>query len=353
MVKEKIKVLVVEDSIAARMFLVQLLRSDADLEVIGTAKNGREALEFVTKETPDVILMDIHMPEMDGYEATRRIMESRPVPIVICSASTKLGEALTGFRLMEAGAVACVEKPVGQEHEDFHAVTELLLQTVKLMSEVKVVRRWRRDGREKMKPLSAPIKQASRKIEVIGIGASTGGPPVLQMILSALPKEFPVPLLIVQHIAPGFVVGLAEWLNQTTGMKVHIAAHGMVAVPGHVYLAPDDFHLASRSGGILMLDRQPLESGLRPAVGHLFHSLAEVYGAGAVGVLLTGMGKDGASELKRMKDRGAITIAQDRETSVVHGMPGEAIALDAATYILPADRIAGALTLMTNQHQEF
>jgi two-component system chemotaxis response regulator CheB len=165
-----------------------------------------------------------------------------------------------------------------------------------------------------------------------------------------LPKEFPVPLLIVQHIASGFLSGLADWLNQTTGLKVHIAAHGKQPVPGHVYLAPDDFHLAVRTGGVLALNRGELESGLRPSVAHLFRSLADVHGPNAIGVLLTGMGKDGAQDLKRMNNRGAITIVQDRDTSVVHGMPGEAIALGAATHILPVDRIAGALTMIVNQY---
>jgi two-component system chemotaxis response regulator CheB len=343
---EKISVLVVEDSAVSRMLLVQLLNEDEAIHVIGTAKNGREALEFMARASPDVILMDVHMPEMDGFEATRRIMESCPTPIVICSASAKLGDTITGFRLMEAGAVACVEKPVGHDHHNFEAATTRLRQTVKLMSEVKVVRRWPR--REPRKAAAAAVQPAAAGVQMIGIGASTGGPPVLQTILAALPRDFSVPVLIVQHIAPGFLVGLAEWLGQTTGLRVHVAAYGMQTVAGHVYLAPDDFHLAIRAGGTIALDRHEPEGGLRPSVACLFRSLADVYGPRAVGVLLTGMGKDGAAELKRMKDRGAVTIVQDRESSIVHGMPGEAIALNAASYVLPADRIAGALTMIVN-----
>jgi two-component system chemotaxis response regulator CheB len=173
----------------------------------------------------------------------------------------------------------------------------------------------------------------------------------LQTILTGLPKDFAVPVLIVQHIAAGFLPGLVEWLNQTTGVKVHIAAYGDQPLPGHVYLAPDDFHLSVRMGGQIMLTKEEPENGLRPAVSHLFASLAHICGAGSMGVLLTGMGKDGAAELKRMKDRGAITIVQDRESSVVHGMPGEAIALGAATHVLPADRIAAAMVAIVNQQQ--
>jgi two-component system chemotaxis response regulator CheB len=166
---------------------------------------------------------------------------------------------------------------------------------------------------------------------------------VLQTILSGLSKDFPAPLLIVQHIARGFLPGLVEWLNQTTGLHVHVAAHGALLQPGHAYIAPDDFHFGVGPGGRAMLAREEPENGVRPAVSYLFRSLAQICGSSAIGVLLTGMGKDGAAELKEMRERGAWTIAQDRDSSVVHGMPGEAILLDAAAQILPADRIAAAL----------
>lgn len=350
----KVKVLVVEDSSVMQALLVRLLSSDEQIEVIGTARNGRDALEFISRKAPDVILMDIQMPEMDGFEATRRIMETRPVPIVMCSGSTNLRETMTAFRSMEAGAVACIAKPVGHEHKNFDATAAHLLQTVKLMSEVKVVRRWSHSRRAKASAAEAaspPSSPKAARIELIGIGASTGGPPVLQTILTGLPKDFAVPILIVQHIAAGFLPGLAEWLNQTTGVKVHIAAYGIQPLPGHVYLAPDDFHLSVCAGGQMMLTKEGPENGLRPAVSHLFASLADVLGPSAMGVLLTGMGKDGAEQLKRMKDRGATTIVQDRESSVVHGMPGEAIALGAATYVLPADKIASAMVATVDQQR--
>jgi two-component system chemotaxis response regulator CheB len=350
--ERRIKVLVVEDSNVIRMFLVHLLNSDPQLQVIGTAANGREALEFLERNTPDVVLMDIEMPEMDGFEATRRIMETRPLPIVICTGSSNPRETISTFRLMEVGAVSCVEKPLGTEHKDFEAMASQLLQTLKLMSEVKVVRRWPRSRRDGTPSNATPValsRRTAATIDLVGIGASTGGPPVLQTILSALPKDFPVPLLVVQHIAPGFVEGLADWLNQTTGTKVHIAAYGIQPLPGHVYLAPDDFHMAISAGGKIVLNKTEPESGLRPSVDHLFRSIADIAGANAVGVLLTGMGRDGARELKRMKDRGATTLVQDRESSVVHGMPGEAIALDAATHILSADAIGPALLTLVNR----
>jgi two-component system chemotaxis response regulator CheB len=291
--------------------------------------------------------MDIHMPKLDGFEATRRIMETNALPIVICTATADPQELQVAFRSMEAGAVACVEKPVGPGGPDFAARCTNLCQTICLMAEVKVVRRWAKprlaNARARALTVAVPNAAHAPRSRVVGIGASTGGPPVLQMILSGLPRDFGMPILIVQHIAHGFLPGMVEWLNQTTGQHVHIAAHGAVPAPGHVHIAPDDFHLGVSSSGRLLLSREPPENGLRPSVSWLFRSMAENLGAGAIGVLLTGMGKDGALELLGMRQRGALTIAQDRETSVVHGMPGEAIALGAALHVLPVDRIAGAL----------
>jgi two-component system chemotaxis response regulator CheB len=344
---DKIKVLVADDSQVTRMLLVQLLSSDSAIQVIGVVDDGQAALDFLEAggNRPDVVLMDIHMPRLDGFEATRRIMETRPLPVVICTATADPQELAVTFRAMEAGAVACVAKPIGLG-PDFESLLQNLLQTVRLMSEVKVVRRW---SRSRTVPAVSHargltnLRVAAPDITLIGIGASTGGPLVLQTILSGLPKDFPVPLLIVQHIAPGFLPGMVEWLSQTTGLRVHIAAHGATPLPGHAYVAPDDFHLAADANGRMMLAREELESALRPSVSYLFRSLAKTCGATAVGVLLTGMGKDGAAELKLMKEQGALTIAQDRDSSVVHGMPGEAIELGAATQVLPADKIAGAL----------
>jgi two-component system chemotaxis response regulator CheB len=352
MTNRKINVLVVDDSRVARLLLVHLLEADPQILVAGAVNDGQAALDFVIQNKPDVVVMDIHMPHLDGFEATRRIMESEPMPIIICTATTDTKEVATTFRMMEAGAVACVAKPVTREHPDFEKLATNLLQTVKLMSEVKVVRRWPR-SRLAAPPASA-VQLAESKIapagfRLIGIGASTGGPPVLQTILASLPKDFPVPILIVQHIARGFLPGLVEWLNQTTGWQVHVAAHGTCPLPGHAYLAPDDFHMGVTASGRIILSQEEPENGLRPAVSYLFRSLVEACGPNAVGVLLTGMGKDGAPELKLMKDGGATTIAQDRESSVVHGMPGEAINLGGATHVLSAEKIAAMLSTLVRR----
>jgi two-component system chemotaxis response regulator CheB len=341
----KIRVLVADDSAVSRTLLVHLLEQDPRIEVLGAVVDGCEALTFLEKGRPDVIVMDLHMPKMDGFEATRRIMETHPLPIVICTATNDAQEVAITFRSMEAGAVACVAKPVSPGHDGFEAVTAELLQTVKLMSEVKVVRRWPRgpNGRAHVVPRPAQPTECPSGMRVVGIGASTGGPPVLQSILMGLPKDFSLPVLIVQHIAQGFVNGLVDWLAHTTGWPVQIAVHGACPLPGHAYLAPDDFHMALAPSGRILLSREPAVGGLRPAVSFLFRTLAEVCGPDAIGVLLTGMGRDGADELKLMREAGAETIAQDRESSIIHGMPGEAIAIGAASQILPADRVADFL----------
>lgn len=340
----RIKVLVVDDSAVARQLLTHLLESDPQIKVIGVVPDGQSAVDFVSENLPDVVLMDIHMPRLDGFEATRQIMETKPVPIVICTGTTNVDELATTFRYMEVGALACIAKPAGPGHPDFEASTKNLLQTIKLMSEVKVVRRWPGSRHSSMQSFATKRpEETPAAVRLIGIGASTGGPPVVQTILSSLPKSFSVPILIVQHIAHGFLPGLVEWLNQTTGWKVQIGAHGVLPLPGHAYFAPDDFHLGITPSGRIFLSRDAPESGLRPAVAHLFRSMAENCGSNALGVLLTGMGRDGAVELKMMRDAGAETIAQDRESSVVHGMPGEAIKLGAAGHILPPDRMAEAL----------
>ena len=347
--------LVVEDSPVVREFLTYILTSDPDIQVVGVAKNGVEALDQVEMLRPDVITMDIHMPIMDGFEVTRRIMETVPTPIVIVSGSTGAMEMASTFRALEAGALAVVLRPPGLNHCAFDESSKELILTVKLMSEVKVVRRF---SHEKPAPATTPAIPAqgpktASGIQIIAIGASTGGPPVLKEILSGLSKDFTLPVLIVQHIASGFVEGFTEWLAGTSDFPVHIASHGEVPLPGHGYVAPDGFHLGVTSGPCIALsDDSPESNGLRPSVAYLFRSVAQVLGPRAVGVLLTGMGRDGAEEMKMMKDRGAVTIAQDEDSSVVYGMPGEAIRLDAAMYILSPKGIAAMLSALSGRAKE-
>lgn len=343
---KKINVLVVEDSKVEREFLVHILSSDPEIVVIGTANDGEEALAATKLLSPDVITMDIHMPRMDGYEATRRIMEMQPTPIVIVTGSASVKEVSKAMRIIEAGAVAVEQKPRGICHQDYLDDTSRLIQTVKLMSGVKVVRR--RPGR-KIVPHLEEKPATCLEIELVAMGSSTGGPPVLRTILSNLPKNYPVPVLIVQHMSPSFIEGFVEWLGQTSSIPVHVAAQGTQIIPGHAYLAPDGFQMKLDCDKRIYLTGDEPVNGLRPSVSYLFLSIAEVCGKNAVAVLLTGMGKDGAKELKLLKEKGAITIVQDKESCVVDSMPSEAINLGAAMYVLPPEKIAAVLSSLVDR----
>jgi len=344
-----VRVVVVEDSLTVREFLVHILSSDPEIEIVATAGTGVAALEAVKRTRPDVITMDIHMPKMNGLDATRMIMQTQPTPIVIVSGALDVVETASVFQAFEAGALAVLPKPFGLEHPQYEKSAADIVQTVKLMSEVKVVRRRSpllQGEALPAAPLTAePQRRGARtEVQLVAIGASTGGPPVLQRILSGMPKDFPLPVLIVQHIATGFTQGFVEWLAQSSSLPVELPTHGQRVSPGRVVVAPDGFHMTVGADGRISLSSDEPENGLRPSVSRLFRSVAKAYGRRAIGVLLTGMGKDGAVELKLMKEQGAVTIAQDKDTSVVHGMPGEAIRLGGATYILSPEKIAVALT---------
>lgn len=335
-----VRVLVVDGSSAARRELADVLETDAGIRVVGCVDSGRAALEFLGREKPDIVVMDIHMHGTDGYEATRAIMESLPLPIVLCSAPDQPEDVATTFRAFEAGAVAVVARPQPLSAEFEQRAAEMR-RMVRLMSEVKVVRRWPKRRTSATPTPTAPLPR--HPFGAVGIGASTGGPPALQTLLAGLPKDFALPILVVQHITRGFLPGLADWLGQTTPLHVQIAAHDMEPRPGHVYLAPDDFHMELGESHRIRLTREAPENSLRPSVDRLFRSLAQQCGARGIGVLLTGMGKDGARGLLAMREAGAWTIAQDEATCTVFGMPREAIALGAAREVLPLDAIGAAV----------
>jgi two-component system chemotaxis response regulator CheB len=333
-----IRTLIVDDSAVVRKLLRKILESDPEIEVVGEAGDGAVALERVAELKPDIVTMDIQMPGMDGFEATRQLMANAPLPIVIVSSSYRPSDVDMTFRALNTGALTALEKPPGFADPRHEKLARELVRTVKLMSEILVVRRVSPPSRPVDRPVAKAVPQA--KVRIIAMGASTGGPPALRQILSVLSPDLAAPVVVVQHIAAGFTRGLVDWLNNTSKMRVYVATHREYALPGRCYIAPEDFHLNIEKNGHLVLDSSPPERSLRPAVAPLFRSVVRCYGAEAIGVLLTGMGRDGAAELKLMKDQGAMTICQDRESSVVYGMPGEAARIGAATHVLPLSQIA-------------
>ena len=348
-----IRVLVVEDSAVTREYLVYLLGQDPALQVVGTARDGLEAVAQAERLKPDVILMDVYMPRMNGFEATWQIMERIPTPIVIVSASLLRDEVAMTFEALKAGALTVAQKPIGPDHPDQAESVRQLVQTVKLMAEVKVVRRWPRSRdqgaglggeRELAVPRSpTPIPRPHSKIRLIAIGASTGGPQVVADILAGLPRDLGAPILVVQHIALGFTAGLAEWLGQGTHLAVKLAEAGEAVRNGTVYLAPEGSQMGITRDGWIRLTKGSADDGFCPSASYLFESAAEAYGGAAIGILLTGMGRDGAAGLKRLRELGGVTIAQDEESCVIFGMPGEAIRLGAAQFVLPPQQISGAI----------
>jgi two-component system chemotaxis response regulator CheB len=333
-----IRVLVAEDSAVTREYLVYLLRQDPALDVVGTALDGMDAVEQAERLRPDVILMDVHMPRLNGFEATRLIMERAPTPIVIVSATFSRDEEALTFEALRAGALTMVDKPVGPGQPGQAESAQRLVETMRLMAEVKVVRRWPR--RPRPPAPHAPVARPDRAVRIVAIGASTGGPAAVSEILEGLPGDLPFPVLVVQHIAHGFTEGLVEWFARGTRLAVKLARADEPAAPGTVFVAPERFQMGITKLGRIRLALEPAEDNFCPSAGHLFDSVAEAYGPTAVGILLTGMGRDGATGLRRLREMGAVTITQDEESSVVFGMPAEAIRIGAARHVLPPDRIA-------------
>lgn len=347
MSKGKIKVHVVEDSLVVQKLLVNILESDPDIKVVGVSESAEHALECIASQKPDLITVDIQLPKMNGLALTQEIMSRDPIPIVVVSGVSEKKDVAKAFDLIEAGALAAIEKPVGFGHADYQRLAKDFISTVKTMSEVKLVKRRIPLTHKKLKEHLAPHDIASKGsgIEIVVIGASTGGPSVIQSILKDLPENFPAPVVIAQHIAPGFLSGLVQWLSKTTDMKVEIATDREKLKPGGIYLCPEGKQTGFSSRQSLKVVQVAHPSNLAPSVSYLFQSTVDVFGKRAIAVLLTGMGQDGALEMRLIKEAGGMTIAQDAETSVVHGMPGEAIKIGAVDddMVLPAYKIGAKL----------
>ena len=281
--------------------------------------------------------VDVYMENMSGLELTRHIMETGPIPIVVVSRSYTPADSCAAEKLLEAGAVAAVAKPCSADL-DYADLADKLLQTIRTMSEIKVLRRLKRHKISKTSVL--PLVDYRQKPMAVFIGASTGGPSVLKTILSGLSPQLPVPILVVQHITMGFLPGLVDWLNLVSALSVKIAEDGEKLLAGKVYIAPDGYQMGVNGQHQVVLKHESVQSSVCPSVSYLFRSAAETYGSQCIAILLTGMGCDGAKELKLLCDANALTVAQDEPSSAIFGMPGEAIKLNAAKAILQPAQIA-------------
>lgn len=334
-----VRVLVCDDSSTARALLVEILRSDPEIEVVGEARDGVEAVELVQRLRPQVVTMDIHMPRLDGLAATKEIMITAPTPIVLVTGSTSVHDVAFAMNALRLGAVALLEKAPGPHAPGFEEAARKLCNTVRAMAGVKVVRQWR--ARE-LSAAGPNNPGAEQRAEVVAIVTSTGGPPALERLLGRLPPGFRAPLLVVQHITPGFLPGLVSWLNTVSPLHVKAAEHGEALRPGIVYLAPDDCHLGVAGRTIALSQAAPV-GGFRPSGTYLLESVARAYGPAAVALILTGMGEDGVVGLAAVRRAGGRVIAQDEQSCVVYGMPAAAVAAGLADQVLPLGAMADEL----------
>lgn len=329
----RIRVLVVEDSPVIQQLLSHVISADPRLEVAGIAATGEQALRMIERTAPDVVSLDIRLPGIDGFEVTSRIMRQTPLPIVVVASDVR--DLDIPMRALQAGALAVVEKPGSMARADYQTVAHHLCTQLVIMSQIKVVRQ-RPHGQSKVPALEPP--HTGHPVELVAIVASTGGPGALARILGALPKDFPAPIAVVQHIGGEFVAGFSHWLNSVSKIPVHLAKDGECMLPGNVYVGPGDAHLSVTNGCLRVAPGAPI-NGHAPSGDALFGSVATVYGDRALGVLLTGMGEDGARGLAAMRAVGAHTIAEARSSAVIWGMPGAAVAMGGAVEQLPVGAI--------------
>jgi two-component system chemotaxis response regulator CheB len=338
-----IRVLVVDDSATSRLLLTEILRADAEIEVVGQAVDGLEAVELVKKLRPDIVTMDVQMPRLDGFAATKRIMIETPTPILIITSLDPRALSVS-LEAIRAGALAALAKPGDPRSPAFDEEARELVRQLKAMSQVKVVRHLALEA-ERLPGSPAPSGGILHdfRAEVVAIAASTGGPAAIHRILTALPADFPVPILVVQHISRGFSNGFATWLDKASPLHVKLAEEGERMRAGSVYVAGDDHHLCIASRRAIHLSSAEPVGGFRPSGTVLFDSVAAVFGRGAVGVILTGMGRDGVDGLRAIRRAGGRTIAESEATAVVYGMPGAAVADGVADFVLPLGDVCVAL----------
>jgi two-component system chemotaxis response regulator CheB len=343
------RVLIVDDSPVLRVLLCAVCEG-AGFEV-RVADSGAQALQMLESYTPDIVTMDVHMPGIDGYETTARILERYALPVVVLTASANVHDAVTAMRALAAGALAVLEKPRGLDAEDFDLRIEELLRTLRSMSQVKVVRRHRPSG--KASTAAAPhklVEQASGVAPVlVAIGASAGGPAALKSLLQGLQQAQPWALVLVQHIATGFLPSFCQWLASIATLPVQIAEQAQQLQPGVLYLAPDGWQFGVSAELRVQLQAPGAARQLCPSADHLFHSVARHIGKRAIGIQLSGMGHDGAQGLAELHRMGGLTLVQEPGSALIDSMPRAAIDLQAASQILTPEEIASLLNSIANQ----
>ena len=340
-----IKVLIVDDSALVRVLFKRMLYTSSEIEVVGAACDGEEALQLIPKLKPDVICTDLHMPKMDGLEFTRVVMVKFPCPILVISVSVEEGDDDHNiFRLFEAGAVDVFPKPDGGARFDYDKFTADLIHKIKILAGVFVFHRHSVATPEIFQASKTDyVPKTQQPVNILVIGASTGGPQALHTVLNRLPADFPVPIVCVQHISEGFAQGLVDWLDSQCKLRVKFAEKGERPSPGTVYFPPERNHLEFDAIRHFKLSGNHTVEGHCPSVTVTFNSAAKYYGSSVAAVLLTGMGSYGAEGMQTIAQSGGLTIAQNEATSVVFGMPKVAIELGAAQHVMALDEIPRVL----------
>lgn len=348
-----IRAVVVDDSPTARELIVSLLRG-SDIEVVGSGESGEDAVRLAKRLKPDVMALDVRLKGMDGFTATRQIMRESPMPIILVTSSLMPNDTELTFQALNAGALTVVRKPGLADPE----TCAQLVKTVRVMAGVPVVHHWgRQDPRASANVArvnsARPVFSGQSKIDkslvdqlkVVGVAASTGGPSALATVFRSLPTDFPWPILVVQHITNGFGLGLAQWMSTQTNLRVRMAEHGETPQVGTILFAPDDYHMQINMKGEIELVKDQPYKGLRPSANPLFQSLAAVYRSAALGIILTGMGSDGAEGMEALFQAGGFTIAQNEASCVIYGMPRAAVEKQAISQVLALEEIGPALCM--------
>lgn len=340
MQNKQIKVMVVDDSVFMRTIITNILESNPDIKVIATASNGKVALKLLEKEKPDVITLDIEMPQLNGIETLKIIQRNYSIPVVMISSLTTAGAKET-FQALELGAVDFIGKPSGSISRDIHKISDEIIEKVSMAAKAKT----------KVKNLSIsslidklPKRKILKSKKIVVIGISTGGPKALKEVIPLIPGDLPVPILVVQHMPALFTSLFAQRLDNISFLKVKEAEEGELIVPGQVYVAPGDYHMClSDDGKFISLNKEPSVWGVRPAADFTLGSAAKAYKQNVISVIMTGMGHDGINGVKAVKKLGGYCIAQDEESCTVYGMPKTVIEAGLADKVVPLSSMASEI----------